>query len=193
MNQQGQLFILTGPSGVGKSTVEARVRELMPSLVKVITYTTRSPRPHEKNGVHYHFVSDAEFKDMVRAGEFLEWAHVYTHMYGNSKQAVREALQQGHVVMVIDVQGASSIKQRLPEHTHTIFIQPETEDALKKHLQAREKSDPSDAQARLSKAQAELARAKEFDFVVTNKEGKIEQTVAEIAKIIQNVEKARRS
>ncbi len=193
MPQKGQLFILTGPSGVGKSTVEARVRELMPHLVKVVTYTTRVPRPHERNGVHYHFVSEAEFKDMVRTGEFLEWAQVYTHLYGNSKQSVLDALDDGHVVMVIDVQGATTIKQRLPKFTHTIFIQPETVDALKKHLQARDKVDPEESQARLSRAQAEIARAHEFDFVVTNKEGRIEQTVAEIAKIIQNVEKARRS
>lgn len=193
MNPKGYLFILTGPSGVGKSTVEARVRELMPSLVKVVTYTTRAPRPHEKNGVHYHFVNEQEFKDMVRAGEFLEWAQVYTHHYGNAKQAVLDALHNGHVIMVVDVQGATTIKQRLPKLAHTIFIQPETVTALKKHLQAREKVDPAEAQTRLSQAQAEIVRAPEFDFVVTNKEGKIEQTVAEIAKIIQNVEKARRS
>ncbi len=191
-SQPGQLFILTGPSGVGKSTIGARLRERIPALESIVTYTTRDPRPNEKNGVHYHFIDAQTFMAMAHHGEFLEWAQVYNHYYGNSRQSVLDKTNGGKsVLLVIDVQGASTIKKQLPGQAHVIFIQPDKMTNLKKHLQNRKAADPRDLSVRLKKAEEEINQARQFDFVVVNREGHIDETVQAVAKIIQNVLKAK--
>ena len=189
----GQLFLLSGPSAVGKTTIESRLRQHMAHLVKIVTYTTREPRPHEQNGIHYHFVTKRHFQDMIEDHAFLEWAVVHTQLYGTPKQTIIDALKAGkHIALIVDVQGAMRIKEQLPHDCHLIFIAPDSLENLRKRLGHRQGGTDAEIQVRLDDAQKEMAFRDQYDYVVVNKEGHIAQTVAEIARIIQNVAKAKR-
>lgn len=188
----GQLFVISGPSGVGKTTVETRLRERMPKLGKVITCTTRQPRPHERDGVHYHFFTKRHFQEQIEEGAFLEWAIVHTNLYGTPKQSVLDMLKAGqHVVLVIDVQGAMRIKEQLPHDAHLIFIEPDNMRNLSKHLSLRKQTPKEEVLIRLENAKQEMAYRDQYDYVVVNREGHINDTVQTIAKIIQNAAKAK--
>ncbi len=189
----GQLFLLSGPSAVGKTTIDARLRTHLTHLGKIVTYTTREPRPHEQNGVHYHFVTKRHFQDMIEDHAFLEWAVVHTHLYGTPKQPIIEGLKAGkNIGLIVDVQGAMRIKEQLPHDCHLIFIAPDSLDSLRKRLKHRKGGLDAEIQIRLDDAQKEMAFRDQYDYVVINKEGHIDQTVGEIATIIQNVIKAKR-
>ena len=185
--------MLSGPSAVGKTTIEARLRQHMKHLGKIVTYTTRDPRPHEINAVHYHFVTKRHFQEMIEEHAFLEWAVVHTQLYGTPKKAIIDMLKAGkHIALIVDVQGAMRIKEQLPHDCHMIFISPDSLESLRKRLKQRKGGTDAELQVRLDDAQKEMAFRDQYDYVVINKEGHIEQTVAEIAKIIQNVIKSKR-
>jgi len=183
----GNLFVLSGPSGVGKNAVERRLKKLMPELKRVLTTTTREPRKNEEQGIHYNFVTKKHFQDMIDQGDFLEWAVVHDHMYGSPKSAVEKALKEGkQLLMIIDVQGAINVKQSLPE-AHLIFLEPESIDQIESRLRRRPDMVESDLKLRLQTAKKELAMRDFYDYSIVNKDGQLKTTAKEVAAIIGKI------
>jgi guanylate kinase len=168
MKTSGNLFIVTAPSGAGKTTL---VRALLASdpLVKLsISYTTRAPRPGETNGVDYHFVSESEFNELLGKGAFLESAQVHGGWYGTSQQWVEQALQEGNdLLLEIDWQGAEQVRKLFPSAV-TIFILPPSEEALRERLHKRGQDAPEVIARRLANAHEEIGHVSEFDYVIIN-------------------------
>jgi guanylate kinase len=184
------LFVISGPSGVGKDAVLAQMKEWGRPMHFTVTATTRKRRDAERNRVDYHFVSVKKFKEMIERGEMLEWAEVYGNFYGVPKAPVREALNAGQdVVVKVDVQGAASIKKIASEAVF-IFLLPPSLEELGQRLSRRLTESPEALNRRLETAPKELAELPMFDYFVINQEGKIDQAVNEISAII-GAEKAR--
>ena len=184
---KGHLIVLSGPSGVGKNAVEMRLRKILPSLERVVTYTTRKARPNEKNGIDYHFTTKQHLQDMIDSGEMLEWAVVHDQLYGVNRKDVERMIDEGKILlMIIDVQGAVTVKTKLDD-AHLIFLEPESISQLKKHLAKRKKMTDADLKLRLANAEKEMAMRDFYDFAVVNKEGKLDETADQVAKIIKQI------
>ena len=167
----GRLIVITGPSGVGKDTVLRELFKLDPSLHYSVSYTTRSPRADERDGVSYRFVDDARFMQMVDVGAFLEWSPVYGHLYGSSLVDVRAAVVRGEeVVLKIDVQGAAKVRERVGGDAIFIFLLPPSLDVLDRRLVDRATEDPTSLEARRSAAATELDEKRKYDHRVVNDE-----------------------
>lgn len=167
---------------MGKGTVVRRVRELRPDLVFSVSFTTRAPRPNEIDGVHYRFVSGQEFDRMVEAGELLEWASIFGHRSGTSRQEVDAALAAGRdVLKEMDVQGAAQIRERMPGAV-LIFLAPPSEEELARRLRERGTEAGPALERRLAEARRELAQATWFDHIVMNDE--LEAAVSRVLAII---------
>lgn len=178
------LIVISGPSGVGKDSVIQRMKERNLPFHFVVTATTRPPRPNERHGVDYFFVSREEFARMIEQGELLEYALVYNDYKGIPKAQVREALASGKdVVMRVDVQGAATVRRLCPEAV-LIFLTTETEEELVQRLQRRKTESDEDLKLRIAMARKELERLPEFDYVVVNHEGRLDETVDTILAII---------
>lgn len=181
------VFIISGPSGVGKDSVIDRLRERESDTHFAVTATTRSKRDSEVDGVHYHFLAERQFANWVADGEFLEYATVYEQRYGVPRSPVRAALERGQdVVIKIDVQGAASIRALIPESVG-IFISPESMHSLHLRLSARKTDDPLALAKRFEEAGYELLRAHEFDYIVFNETNGLLRAVDEISAIISAV------
>ena len=177
-----RLFVISGPSGVGKGTLVSIVRKRLPRLGLTVSATTRKPRKGEIEGVSYRFMSPEEFDRRVRAGEFLEWAHVHGNCYGTLLQEVRDKLDSGSsLILEIDVQGALQVKRKLPEAV-LVFIKPPSNDVLRERLLARGTESPESVELRLANAQHELAVADQYDEVVVNDD--LDQACQELIDII---------
>jgi guanylate kinase len=161
------IFVITGPSGVGKGTLIRLLLDRVPQLSLSVSATTRAPRPGEEHGRDYWFLSPEEFDRRVRAGDFVEHAEYAGRRYGTLRDELRERAGRGPVVLEIEVQGARQVRERLPEAT-TIFIEPPTPEALRQRLVGRGTDDPDAIAARLATAEQELGAAEEFDHVVVN-------------------------
>ena len=166
--QQPLVFIVSGPSGSGKSTLVQKMLEV-PGTMFSVSSTTRPPRGTESSGKWYDFVSEEEFDRKVRAGEFLEHARVFgKHQYGTPRRWLDEAQRKGlDLVLEIDVQGAEQVKQRLP-HAVAIFILPPAKAELERRLRARGQDTEEAIARRLERAQQEIQRYEEYDFLVVN-------------------------
>ncbi|NLE76662.1 MAG: guanylate kinase [Chloroflexi bacterium] len=186
IQQPPALFIvISGPSGVGKTALLRRMREMGAPLHFVITATSRAPRPGEVNGADYHFVSPARFEEMIADHELLEHAVVYGEYKGIPRRQVEEALASGRDVIVsLDVQGAHTIRQLAPGAL-LIFLTAGSEAELTQRLQGRATEDPEALARRLATAHAELQRADEFDYVVLNGEGCLDRAVEQVRCILQ--------
>lgn len=162
-------IVLAGPSGVGKGTVASGVRAHRPDTFVSISVTTRSPRPGEIDGEHYFFVSENDFDRMIEKAELLEWARVHgEHRYGTPRIPVEEAISAGKPVLLeIDVQGAMSVKEAMPE-IRLVFLMPPSWDALVDRLASRGTEDEHQQKTRLATAEHELALADRFDVRVVN-------------------------
>jgi guanylate kinase len=167
------LLILAGPAGVGKSTLCDRLVRDVPGFERVITATTRPPRPNEAHARDYHFLSDQEFDRKIAAGEFLEWAYVHQrHRYGTLRSAVLDRLPHTSLVMNIDVQGVRSIRaaaQNLPllrERLVTLFVAPDSMDVLRERLQGRGPVSPEELARRMQSAEHEIAERNSYDYVI---------------------------
>jgi guanylate kinase len=168
--RKGRLFVITAPSGAGKtSLIDALVRD-DPSLKLSISYTTRAPRPGEKNGVDYHFVDEPTFLAMRSRGDFLESAEVHGHRYGTSKQVITEALAKGEdLILEIDWQGARQIRAIYPDCVG-IFILPPSIEELERRMRARGQDSDEVMRRRLENARGEMDHAGEFDYAIINKD-----------------------
>lgn len=178
------LIVISGPSGVGKDTVIQRMKERGLPFHFVVTATTRQPRPEERHGVDYLFVSHDEFARMIEQDELLEYAIVYNDYKGIPKRQVREALASNKdVIMRVDVQGAATIRKLSPEAL-LIFLTVEDEAELIRRLSMRKTETPEGLNLRIATARQEMKRIREFDYVVTNRDGQVDQTVDTILAII---------
>jgi len=178
------LIVISGPSGAGKDSVIRRMKELGVPLHFVVTMTTRPPRPGEEDGKDYIFVSEEEFERVLKEGGFLENAIVYGHRYGVPKEQVRKALESGKdVVMRVDVQGARTLRRLVPEAVF-IFLIPSSEEELVRRLKARSTEDEKALELRLSIAREEMKSLGEFDYVVINADGRLDEAVQKIMAII---------
>ena len=168
MEYPGNLFVVAAPSGAGKSSLVKSLLELDSHLVVSISHTTREPRGQERDGREYHFIEEAEFRAMVAAGEFFEWAEVHGNLYGTSRKEVQSRVASGQdVVLEIDWQGALQIKQLFPNAV-LIFILPPSYEELAQRLNRRGEDKPEVIRQRLVNARLEVAQAKHFDFVIIN-------------------------
>ncbi len=184
------LVVISGPSGVGKDATIQRMKERGYSCFFVVTATTRARRPGEVDGIDYHFVSETTFNDLIQRGELLEHALVYGQYKGIPKAGIRAALASGQdVILRIDVQGAATIRQLVPEAI-TIFLTAESEEALIERLRRRKTEDPSQLEKRIETARNELRRAHEFKYRIINRECALDETVDRVIAIVQ-AEKSR--
>jgi guanylate kinase len=164
-----RLTVLAGPTAVGKGTVAADIRERYPQVWLSVSATTRPPRPGEVDGVHYHFVDDAQFDELVASGQMLEWAVVHgRYRYGTPRGPVELALAEGRPALLeIDLQGARQVKATMPG-ARFVFLAPPSWDELVRRLVGRGTEDAAERERRLATARAELAAESEFDVTVVN-------------------------
>lgn len=164
----GNLFVVTAPSGAGKSSLVKALLEIDSQLQLSVSHTTRPPRGQEKHGRDYFFTSHPEFDAMVQANAFVEWANVHSQRYGTSHKAIEDRITQGgDVILEIDYQGALQITRTFP-HAVLIFILPPSWEELRARLERRGEDTPEIIEMRLKNAREELAQAHQFDFVIIN-------------------------
>ncbi len=170
MDRRGILFIISAPSGTGKTTLCKQLAANLPGLWHSISYTTRKPRPGEEHGREYYFIEEQPFRDMIARNEFVEWAHVYGHLYGTPRKSLTEKTEQGiDVLLEIDVQGAMQVKKRF-EDSVAIFILPPSMTVLRARLQTRASDTADEIQRRLNKVKEEVWSYREYAYVVRNED-----------------------
>ncbi|MBT4160440.1 MAG: guanylate kinase [Gammaproteobacteria bacterium] len=178
----GTLFVVSAPSGAGKTSLVRALIESDSTVGVCISHTTRRQRDGEEDGINYHFIEDTAFRSMVDAGEFIEWAHVFEHLYGTSIHAANEVLDSGkHLILEIDWQGAAQISQRIPD-TKTIFIFPPSLDSLRSRLESRAQDDDETVEKRMAAAFEELSHFEEFDYLIVNDE--FDEALSELQDIV---------
>jgi guanylate kinase len=180
-NKQGILFVVSAPSGAGKTTLVNKVIATLPGVGLSVSCTTRAPRPGEQTGVDYSFISRDEFTAMEQAGKFMEWARVHGDLYGTPRANVERLKDGEDLILEIDTQGAREIRKVFPESV-LIFILPPSLEVLRGRLQARGGDSEEAMAARLHNAQKELDQIARYDYIVVNAE--IEEATRELASII---------
>lgn len=182
MHKTGKTFIVSGPSGVGKSTVLRALFEKRDDLYFSVSATTRAPREGERDGVDYHFIQADEFRSMIAADAFLEYAEYVGNFYGTPKMYVDDAMARGRdVILDIEIQGAKQVREKRPE-TVRIFIAPPNWAELERRLTARGTDSPEKVQKRLLRAQVELQMAGDYDYFVIN--DTVDKAVEELSAIL---------
>ena len=162
------LFIVTAPSGAGKTSLVEALIAATPDVTRSVSHTTRAPRPGEQDGVDYHFTGRERFLSLIDSGDFLEHAEVFGNLYGTSRSTVEQALAAGRdVILVIDWQGAATIKKLLPDAC-SIFIVPPSLAALRERLSGRGQDDAAVIEARLAEARDDIGHHQGFDYLVVN-------------------------
>lgn len=169
----GRLVVVAAPSGAGKTTLThaliERLRARGSAAAFSVSYTTRSPRPGEQNGVHYHFVDEVAFEGMVRRDEFLEYAHVFGRRYGTGRAVTQALLAEGRQIFLdIDWQGARQVRERLPGQTLLLFVLPPSLEELERRLRGRGQDSEETIRRRMKAAEEEISHAAEFDHRVIN-------------------------
>lgn len=176
-----RLFVVSGPSGVGKSTILRRLIGRVPGLRFAVSHTTRPQRAGEENGRDYHFVSDGEFERLVREDRFVEWAWVHSYRYGTSKEALR-AGGEDDLLIEVDVQGADALRHEIPGAV-TVFIEPPAFEDLEARLSGRGRESGPEVEKRLRTARDEMPRAASYHHRITN--DKVEETVERLASLVR--------
>jgi guanylate kinase len=178
-----RLYVISAPSGAGKTSLVKALREQMPGLAVSTSHTTRAPRPNEQHGREYFFVSNSEFDAMASRGEFLEHARVFDNQYGTSRQQLQDKLDAGRdVILEIDWQGARQVRAALPT-CQSIFILPPSVAALRARLMGRQTDSPAVIERRLADAVADMSHYREFDYAVVNND--FAQAVEDLVRIVQ--------
>ena len=191
LQRRGLLFVLSSPSGAGKSTIARMLLEADESIAMSVSATTRAMRPGEADGRDYHFVDMAEFKRMVADGEFYEWAHVFDHRYGTPKAPVKAILDQGRDVLFdIDWQGAQQLFQQAGGDVVRIFILPPSVEELHRRLSARGTDSAEVVAARMARAASEISHWDGYDYVLINDE--VDRCFAQV-RLILRAERLKRS
>jgi guanylate kinase len=187
--ERGLLFVVSAPSGTGKTTVVERLVGKVPHVSRSRSYTSRPPRPDETMGVDYNFVSRDTFEDMIRRDAFLEWADIFGNLYGTGRQDTQATLDAGiDLVLVIDVQGARQVRQRAADAVN-IFVLPPSFETLKARLRGRNSDTDEEIARRLETARREVSAVDEYDYVVVNDD--VDRCVREMDAIM-TAERARR-
>ena len=182
---KGLLVIISAPSGAGKDTVIERLVRTLDDAVVYVTATSRKPRANEKHGLHYYFYEPEKFRAEIEAGNFIEWSMVHGDFKGVRRDALADTLRDHKIVIVKpEPQGMRKLKAKLPEAL-TIFIMPPSLDALRKRLLQRGTETKDQFEVRMRNAEIEMAAAPEYDYVVVNADGKIDETVKDIAEIVK--------
>lgn len=167
--RRGLMFILSSPSGAGKTTISRMLLEADGAIALSISATTRPPRPGEEDGKHYHFVSDAEFDRMVEEDDFYEWAHVFDHRYGTPKGRIRSALKDGQDFLFdIDWQGTQQLYQKDQQDVVRVFILPPSLEELHARLKKRATDSAEVIAGRMERAKSEISHWDGYDYVVVN-------------------------
>lgn len=178
------VVVISGLSGVGKDVVLKGMREQGYIFHRVVTVTTRSPRPGEVEGVDYRFVSEDQYEAMMERGELLEHAVVYGRRYGVPEREIREPLERGRdAVLRIDVQGAKTIKEKMPQAV-LIFLTASSMEELKRRLIGRGKDSPEEMERRMNRAREEMGYLPKFDYLVVNRDGRLDDAVRQVMAIV---------
>jgi guanylate kinase len=166
--KKGKLFVITAPSGTGKTTIIDIIRKKVEGIGYSVSHTTRPPRRGEVNGVHYCFVAREDFEKMIEAREFVEWAIVYDHLYGTPVSSVDSTLSSGRDLLLdLDIQGAQEIRKQFPEAT-LIFILPPSLEILHERLKRRSAQDDTNIGLRMEKAVEQIKKCRDYDFLIVN-------------------------
>lgn len=180
--KKGNLFVVSAPSGAGKTTLCQKVCETIPSVKHSVSYTTRLPRQGEIADIHYTFVDEEEFRLMIAGGEFVEWAKVHGNFYGTSKKRIEKNINEGHDVMLdIDVQGAKQIREHFTDSV-LIFVLPPSMEVLGERLFNRMSDAKEVIEKRLERAREEIQEYKNYDYVIVN--NTIDEALKELVSII---------
>jgi guanylate kinase len=183
IKRRGTLVVVSAPSGAGKTTLCHEVRSLVPELYYSVSHTTRAPRPGEKEGADFFFVSEGQFTAMRARDEFAEWAQVHGHHYGTPAKALESALNRGlDVLLDIDTHGARQLRQRYPEAV-SVFIMAPSMAELEARLRERKSDSAGDIARRLSRAREEIAAWRQYDYLIINRD--VKDAVDQLATIIQ--------
>jgi guanylate kinase len=184
----GNLFIISAPSGTGKTTILKKIIATMDNVGFSVSHTTRTPRSVEQDGIDYFFVNNDTFENMRQQGLFLEWAEVYGNLYGTSSRAVAEATEQGlDIILDIDVQGGRQIKEKLGDKGIFVFIAPPSLEELARRLAGRSTESKEIIAVRLQNAREEMKSISQYDYVIIN------DTIAEAVKVLKSIIIAERS
>jgi len=180
--KHGNIFIISAPSGCGKTTVVARVLDELNGVVRSVSATTRKPRGSEKNGLDYIFLTEKSFKSMVAKGAFLEWAQTFGYYYGTPCGHVSRELKKGRdVILTIDVKGAAQVKKKAKDSV-SVFLLPPDEKTLRKRLLKRDTDGPGEIKKRIDLARHEMRQAVKYDYVIVNDD--LDDAVGKLAAII---------
>ena len=183
MKMKGRVFVISAPSGSGKTTIERKVLRRIKSLSPSVSFTTRNPRRGEKNKKDYHYLSEGAFRREIRKGNLLEWENNFGYLYGTPKQFVLEKINEGKdVLLSIDVKGALKVKKQLPRSV-LIFIKPPSQAELARRLRSRNTDARPEIKRRLRLAKTELSFASRYDHVVINRQ--LEKAVDKVVCIIK--------
>jgi guanylate kinase len=184
MSERGKVFVITGPSGVGKGTLIKRLLAAVPDLELSVSATTRGPRPGEEDGREYHFLTEEEFQRRVGEDDFLEFASYSGNRYGTLRSAVDDRLRAGRsVVLEIEVQGASQVRQSMPEAIQ-IFIAPPAPAVLRERLVGRDTDSAAEIEKRLRRAEVELEAQVDFPHVVVNDD--VQEAASELERLVRS-------
>lgn len=179
---RGTIYVVSGPSGAGKTSILKEALKNFNNLEFSVSYTTRSPRPGEVDGKDYFYISGSEFKDLINKDEFLEWAEVHGNLYGTSRSFMEAKLEQGiSIILDIDVQGALSVMKKMPEAAF-IFVSPPSFQDLKKRLTDRNTETSEDLALRLGDAKWELSHVKDFNYLIINRD--LNESIKQLESII---------
>jgi guanylate kinase len=182
--RRGLLYIVSSPSGAGKTTLARRLLAADPDITMSVSVTTRPPRPGERDGVDYHFIGGAEFERMRERGELLEWARVFDNHYGTPRKPVEAAIHAGKDVLFdIDWQGAQQLSEKMPGDVARVFVLPPSGPVLEERLKTRAQDSPETVARRMAAASAEISHWPEYDYVIVNNE--LEESVASALAILK--------
>ncbi len=183
IHRRGLMFVLSSPSGAGKTTISRELLQSDDNLIMSVSVTTRPPRPSEEDGVDYHFISDAEFSRLVAEDGLLEHADVFDHRYGTPRAAVESALAAGQDVLFdIDWQGTQQLRQKVRDDLVSVFILPPSTGELERRLRSRAQDSDDVVRGRMGKAADEMSHWAEYDYIIVNEN--IDESVAEARSIL---------